>query len=403
MNSNGWSQVPLSEIVEPVQRTVAVEPGKSFRTLGVKWWGEGAYERQTIDGSQTAATTLNEVRENDLIINKIWVRHGSVAVVPPEVAGCCGSNEFPTFEFQRERILPRWMHWYSKARDLWVKCDALSQGTSGKNRIRPEKFLTITIPLPPLEEQQRIVARIDSLAAKIDEAQSLRSHTAGAREAINASATSMLFEQLAVEEVPIGKLGVDGSNPVQTGPFGAQLHKSEFTECGTPVLNVGNVWPTGLRLDRLDHVSPEKSNQLARYRLRPGDILFARSGATLGKVCIVPDECDGWLMTGHLFRVRLDHDRCDPSFAFAALRGARTVRNQVFDQVRGATRPGFNTTLLSRVTLPLPPLEDQRRLVAHLNGIQSKIHASHHLRQKTAAELNAMLPSILDRAFRGEL
>lgn len=113
MSNNGWPLAPLSEIAIPVQRSVPVDPGKSYRTLGVKWWGEGAYERQTIDGSQTAATTLNEVCENDLIVNKIWVRHGSVAVVTPDVAGCCGSNEFPTFEFRGDRILPRWMHWYS--------------------------------------------------------------------------------------------------------------------------------------------------------------------------------------------------------------------------------------------------------------------------------------------------
>ena len=55
-------------------------PGVSYRTIGVKWWGEGAYERETIDGSQTAARTLSIVREGDLIINKILVRHGSTAV-----------------------------------------------------------------------------------------------------------------------------------------------------------------------------------------------------------------------------------------------------------------------------------------------------------------------------------
>src|SRR5713101_5645246 len=122
-----FPNVALSEIARPVTRPVSVLPGVSYRTLGVKWWGEGAYERQTIDGSQTAATTLNEVRENDLIINKIWVRHGSVAIVGPEVAGCMGSNEFPTFELRSDWILPRWLHWYSKTQELWMKCDALSQ------------------------------------------------------------------------------------------------------------------------------------------------------------------------------------------------------------------------------------------------------------------------------------
>ena len=82
MSANGWPMVLLGEVAEPVVRGIAVVPGQTYRTLGVKWWGEGAYERDTIDGSQTAAKQLFEVHENDLIINKIWVRHGSMGLVP---------------------------------------------------------------------------------------------------------------------------------------------------------------------------------------------------------------------------------------------------------------------------------------------------------------------------------
>jgi type I restriction enzyme S subunit len=169
-----FPQVPLNEIARPISRPVDVIPGQSYRTIGVKWWGEGAYERETIDGTRTAAKTLSLVREGDLIINKIWVRHGSTAIASSAVDGCAASGEFPTFDLDRSRVLPRWIHWLTKTQDFWAKCDALSRGTSGKNRIRPELFLTITIPLPPLAEQRRVVARIEELAAKIAEARGLR-------------------------------------------------------------------------------------------------------------------------------------------------------------------------------------------------------------------------------------
>ncbi len=169
-----FPSVRLSQFACPVVRPVSVQPGRLYRTLGVKWWGEGAYERETIDGSQTAAKTLSLIREGDLIINKIWVRHGSIGVVPKEMDGCAGSSEFPTFELDCDRVEPRWLHWLTKTRSFWQKCDALSQGTSGKNRIRPDLFLTIEVPLPPLNEQRRIVAHIEELAAKIEEARGLR-------------------------------------------------------------------------------------------------------------------------------------------------------------------------------------------------------------------------------------
>ena len=93
-----WPVVPLSTVVSPVDRSVPVVAGTAYRTIGVKWWGEGAYERVTIDGSQTAAKSLSMVRQGDLIINKIWVRHGSVAVAAEDVNGCAASGEFPTFQ-----------------------------------------------------------------------------------------------------------------------------------------------------------------------------------------------------------------------------------------------------------------------------------------------------------------
>lgn len=53
MTPIAWPLVPLSAVARPVIRPVSVVPGDSYRTLGVKWWGEGAYERATIDGSHT--------------------------------------------------------------------------------------------------------------------------------------------------------------------------------------------------------------------------------------------------------------------------------------------------------------------------------------------------------------
>src|SRR5216683_1906187 len=224
-----FPNVALSEIARPVTRPVSVLPGVSYRTIGVKWWGEGAYERETIDGSQTAAKTLSLVCEGDLIINKIWVRHGSTAIASKAVDGCAASGEFPTFELDRTKVLPRWIHWLTKSSDFWSKCDALSHGTSGKNRIKPEIFLTIKTPLPSLSEQRRIVARIEELAAKIEEARGLRREAVEEAEKLFPSALKSLFEGNYSECWPYEKLV---GNSLATVVAGQHIMAEEYNLLG---------------------------------------------------------------------------------------------------------------------------------------------------------------------------
>jgi type I restriction enzyme, S subunit len=92
-----YQRVPLVEVASPVERREATIPGKTYRQIGVRLWGEGAYEREPVDGGQTKYKALFQVDTDDMIVNKIWARNGSVAVVSEDLAGCYRSNEFPTF------------------------------------------------------------------------------------------------------------------------------------------------------------------------------------------------------------------------------------------------------------------------------------------------------------------
>ena len=182
--SKAWPKVRLREVLTLIERPLAPMGGTNYRQLGVKLWGEGAYERESIDGMATKYSTLSRVEADDVVVNKIWARNGSVAVVQPQLSGCFVSGEFPTFVVNRERLLPRWIHWLTKTANFWAQCDEKSQGTSGKNRIKPEQFLNVEIPLPPLAEQRRIVVRIEELAAQINEAKALRKQAEEEAEAL---------------------------------------------------------------------------------------------------------------------------------------------------------------------------------------------------------------------------
>ena len=79
-------------------------------------WGEGAYERETIDGGHTKYSFLNKIEADDLVVNKIWARNGSIAVANPNQAGTYVSAEFPTYQLDVTLIEPRWMRLITKWR-----------------------------------------------------------------------------------------------------------------------------------------------------------------------------------------------------------------------------------------------------------------------------------------------
>lgn len=397
-----WSEVPLAEIVEPVFRSVAVIPGKQYRTIGVKWWGEGAYERETIDGSRTSAKMLNLVREGDLIINKIWVRHGSTAMATASVDGCAASGEFPTFQLKLDRALPRWVHWQIKTRSFWSKCAALSRGSSGKNRIKPELFLTIKIPLPPLAEQRRIVSRIEELAAKIQEAHALRQQAIEEAEALISRATSARMDECRWSISPLGEI-------LAEKPRNGLGPQPEASLNGRTMLRINSVSSTQTRfVDTTAGKQVQVSEKVARpFLLRDNDVFVVRYNGDINRVAkpaiYKGRNEDGIVFPDKLIRLRPDHTKMTSDFLVFAL-NSRTVRGQI--EALGKTTAGnigVSGSDVQSFVIPVPPLREQHRIVAELGAMQTEVDRLKRLQAESAAELDALLPAILDRAFKGEL
>jgi type I restriction enzyme S subunit len=108
-------------------------------------------------------------------------------------------------------------------------------------------------------------------------------------------------------------------------------------------------------------------------------------------------------MTGHILRARLNRDYLLPDFCVFALRGDPAVTRQVFGSVQGTTRPGYNTTLLESIALPLAPLSEQQEIVRRVDALfalADQIEARFH---KAKAQVDTLTPSLLASAFAGKL
>ena len=388
--NTGWKTVKLGEVVTPVARAELPMPGTIYRQIGVKLWGEGAYEREAIDGTQTKYAQLFRAEAGDIIVNKIWARNGSVAVVTPALAGCFGSGEFPMFEPKPDSLESRWVHWLTKTRNFWEQCDEKSHGTSGKNRIKPEQFLKIEIPLPSLSEQRRIVARIEELAAQINEARGLRKQAVEKTERLLVSAFASQFKPQSnwvIREI---------CTFCETPQYG-------FTESAT----YDDVGPKFLRITDIQnrHVDWEqvpycRCPNPQKYLLKTNDLVFARTGATTGKSFVI-QECPKAIFASYLIRLRV-RDTVSIDYLYCYFQSAG-YWEQIADESKGTGQPNLNGSKLAKLKVPIAPPAEQRRIVAELDSLQTEVDALKRLQAETAAELDALLPAVLDRAFKGEL
>jgi type I restriction enzyme S subunit len=381
--SSHWDEVALGEFAKPVTRPVEVVIGQSYRTIGVKWWGEGAYEREAIDGSQTAAKNLSLVREGDLIINKIWVRHGSTAIASCAVDGCAASGEFPTFSFDLSRVIPRWIHWQTKTPTFWNKCDNLSRGTSGKNRIKPELFLTIRVPLPSLPEQRRVVTRIEVLATYICEARTLRQQTIDEVEALCRAVVSADTEATLT---PMSDL--------------VRLREPDVIVRPEESYQFAGVYCFGRGVFKSQVKTGMEFAYSRLTRLHSGNFVYPKLMAWEGALGVVGPECDGCVVSTEFPVFEVIKERVFPEVLDTYFRTP-----SVWPEIGGAStgtnvrRRRLNPNDFLAYRMPLPSRATQERL----RKVKAEVEGLKRLQAETATELDALMPSILDKAFRGEL
>ena len=258
-------------------------------------------------------------------------------------------------------------------------------------------MLGYEIPLPPLAEQRRVVARIEELSAQIHEARTLRQQAAEEAGALSGALAFRLFQALD-ERQPIDTIA-DVRGGIQKGP-----HRAAGAN---PIryLTVAHVHRNRILTSspRFFEVTPD---ELERWKLLRGDVLIIEGNGSadqIGRTALFRGEIENCVHQNHVIRIRPDQQNLSPEFLNTFL-NSPSGQQAVQEQSRSTS--GLRTLSVGRIKaipVPLPPLPEQRRIVAELDALQAEVDALKRLQAETAAELDALLPALLDRAFKGDL
>jgi type I restriction enzyme, S subunit len=122
-----------------------------------------------------------------------------------------------------------------------------------------------------------------------------------------------------------------------------------------------------------------------------------------GRCCVAPKRAEDWLINYHIIRVALDKKRVNPRYVHWTIRASADVENYLNEMTRGATRQGVNSKIVGNLPCRIPEIKEQDRIVAYLDDLQAKADSVKKLQQVSEKELAALMPSILSKAFAGEL
>lgn len=394
MAGKNWVTVPLGEVIKLRKEFIQIDDLTTYKRCRVQLHAQGIVLRDSVLGSEIKTKKQQICHTGEFLVAEIDAKVGGFGIVPENLEGAIVSSHYFLFTLDERSLDRRFLDYFVRTRSF--RDQVVAQGSTNYAAIRPEDVLGYQMPLPSLDAQRRIVARIEELAARIEEARELRRR---AVEELEAFAQVFLDREYSLSISRFGGLPLESTCITITD--GDHITPA-FIDSGIKFIFVGNVSSGFLHFNGCKYVSPEYYDSIKHYRKpQKGDILYSAVGATLGIPAIVNSK-DDFCFQRHVALIRPDSRKIATEFLWYMLR-SRTIFKSAWSATTGSAQPTVPLRAIRALRIPVPPIEEQRRIVAYLDNLQSKLTALQRHQAETAAELDALLPAVLERAFRGEL
>ncbi|UVF76311.1 restriction endonuclease subunit S [Gordonia mangrovi] len=385
-----WPQVALGEVAG-VAGPKAGEAGSRLPVYSVTKH-RGFVRSSDYFNKQVFSRDLSgyrTVKAGQFAYATIHLDEGSVGIAPED---SLVSPMYTVFEVNPALVEPRYLLRYLKSARALAVYPSLGSGSAERRKAIPFKRLaSLNVPLPPLPEQRRIAAILDHA----DALRAKRRETIARLDELKQSIFIDMFGDPSANprSLPIGSIG----ELVESARYGTSEKSS--TEGKYPVLRMGNLTANG-RIDVSDLKYMDlAADQLERYTVRSGDLLFNRTNSPdlVGKTAVYRSS-DPAAYAGYLIRVRTN-DNGDPEYISGYLnsRHGKAVLRSMCKSIIGMAN--INARELQGIKILKPPIVDQRAYAQSVAAVE----AHQRSLEDEYVVLNSLFSSLQSRAFRGEL
>lgn len=383
--------VPLGEVIKQRQEFITINDVEPYKRCRVQLHSKGIVLRDIVSGSEIKTKKQQVCHAGEFLVAEIDAKVGGFGIVPNELDGAIVSSHYFLFQLDNRALDTCFLDFFIRTPSFRDQIKA--KGSTNYAAIRPSDVYGYKIPLPSLDEQKRIVALIKKLIPRLEEASRLRQQLIRETDAILSSEIHRLFlnspcPTAALEKVAEKIADINHAMPKSVEEGKKLVSPKDFTK-------------NGIDFSNCKLISKEDFDKL-RTKIQPqrGDVLFSRIG-TIGEARLVTVD-EEFIASYSIITIRPNLQICDPHYLVYMLQ-SQSILDQARRGVRSIAMPDLGISKIRKLLIPIPPIPEQRRIVAHLDDLQANIDTLKRFQTETATELDALLPSVLDKAFKGEL
>ncbi len=330
-----------------------------------------------------------EIFENDCLISRLPEPVGRSCLIPKMNSKMITSVDCTIIRFNKN-ILPKFFVYYSQ---LNYYFNMIMNNATGATRLRISKknLSKIPIPIPPLKEQKRIVAKLDNLFAKIDKAIALHQKNIDEANVFMASVLNDVFVELEekYEKIPLFDVADVNRGKSKHRP----RNDKKLFGGNYPFIQTGDVRNANKYIDTFSETYSEFG--LSQSKLWKKGTICMTIAANIGDVAILNiDSCFPDSVVG----IYSENNSNDFLYYFLL-----TLKQQLESQATTTAQMNINLKVLQTIGVPLPPLKSQQKVVSYLDEISNKMEKIKQIQKEKMQSLKALKASILDQAFKGEL
>ncbi len=402
-----WDVVELGKIFREVskkERKISIEDDREYKLVTVKLYAKGIHLRELKKGENIGTKTMYQVREGDFIFSKIDARNGAYGFVPPELDGAVVSSDFPILNLRKDIASMDYVSYYLSQPIVWESIRNYAVGSTNRKRIKVEDFSKIVkIPLPPLEEQKKIVYVLRTIQRAIEQQDKIIETTKELKKSLmhrlftKGLDASQPTKQTEIGEVPehwkITTIGEvchvgTGGTPSRKNPeyFGGEIPWVKSTEIEYGIIRNTEETLTELGLKNSNaKIYPAGTLLIAMYGqgVTRGRCAILGIDAAINQACAALTPKDNTLDTSYLFYW------CQFRYV------------QIRELGHGSNQPNLNLSLVRSIKVAVPPtLEEQKQIVQILQTVDRKIEIAKKKKEVLQDLFKTMLHKLMTAQIR---